>query len=154
MYLKFKKLHPLAIGPERANPSDAGLDVFFCPTDGPRGPSTVVLAPGENNLFPTGLSFEVPHGFVLKVCNRSGMAAKKCLVHGAHIIDPGYSGEVFIDLHNIGNHSAMVHPGDKIAQLLLVPVVHFIPEETVAVYENLSVMSNRGSGALGSTDKK
>ena len=87
--------------PTRANPSDAGLDVFYCPKD--LKVSVASIKPGENQLLPTGLKFGVPHGYMLQVCNRSSMGAKRSLVVGAHIIDSGYAGEVFIDLHNIGN---------------------------------------------------
>ena len=57
--------------------------------------------------------------------NRSGMAAKRSLVVGAHCIDSGYDGEVFIDMHNIGNQQQIITPGTKIAQLVMVPVVPF-----------------------------
>tara|TARA_Y100001973_G_C5189864_1_gene330249 strand:+ start:1621 stop:1989 length:369 start_codon:yes stop_codon:yes gene_type:complete len=106
-------------------------------------------------VFPTGLSFGVPHGYMLQVCNRSSMGAKRSLVVGAHIIDSGYDGEIFIDLHNIGTDTQFVSAGDKIAQLVLVPVVHFRPrrlEESNLYGEDIS-MSKRGSGALGSTDR-
>tara|TARA_R110000824_G_scaffold382982_2_gene576322 strand:- start:540 stop:959 length:420 start_codon:yes stop_codon:yes gene_type:complete len=110
--------------------------------------------PGENQLLPTGLKFGVPHGYMLQVCNRSSMGAKRSLVVGAHIVDSGYDGEVFIDLHNIGTEEQFVGSGDKIAQLILVPVVHF---RTVQVegglYDESITMSGRGADALGSTDK-
>tara|TARA_A100001515_G_scaffold9071_1_gene7581 strand:+ start:36 stop:605 length:570 start_codon:yes stop_codon:yes gene_type:complete len=146
--------------PTRANPSDAGLDVYYCPKD--PNVSAVTLNPGENSLLPTGLSFGVPHGYMLQVCNRSSMGAKRSLVVGAHIVDSGYDGEVFIDLHNIGNEVQHIASGDKIAQLVLVPVVLFrtsIVDKSRALYEDspngsIVTVSKRGSGALGSTDKK
>ena len=141
-----------AKAPNRANPSDAGLDVFYCPVD--PNISAISIMPGENKLLPTGLKFGVPHGYMLQVCNRSSMGAKRSLVVGAHIVDSGYDGEVFIDLHNIGTEEQFVGAGDKIAQLILVPVVHF---RTVQVegglYDESITMSGRGSDALGSTDK-
>ena len=57
--------------------------------------------------------------------NRSSVAAKRSLVVGAHVIDSGYDGEVFINLHNIGGKTQIVKYGDKIAQLVMVPVVAF-----------------------------
>jgi len=105
-------------------------------------------------LLPTGLSFGVPHGYMLQVCNRSSMGAKRSLVVGAHIVDSGYDGEIFIDLHNIGTEIQYVAAGDKIAQLVLVPVVHFRPillSENSLYRENISI-SERGDGALGSTN--
>ena len=142
-----------AKAPNRANPSDAGLDVFFCPTD----PSVAAarIKPGENRLLPTGLRFGIPHGYMLQACNRSSMGAKRSLVVGAHIIDSGYEGEVFIDLHNIGREDQYVASGEKIAQLVLVPVVHFRArrvEESGELYQESITMSGRGDGALGSTN--
>tara|TARA_R110000824_G_scaffold285090_7_gene473348 strand:+ start:17209 stop:17496 length:288 start_codon:yes stop_codon:yes gene_type:complete len=83
------------------------------------------------------------------------MGAKRSLVVGAHIIDSGYEGEVFIDLHNIGEEAQYVARDAKVAQLVLVPVVHFRPKlvENSLYGENITI-SQRGSGALGSTDKK
>lgn len=106
-------------------------------------------------MIPTGLKFGIPHGFMLQVCNRSSMGAKKSLTVGAHIIDSGYEGEVFIDLHNIGNKEQKIKDGDKIAQLVLVPVVHFRPSEKPegSLYGEEISISSRKDGALGSTDK-
>ena len=152
MILEYAKVREKAKAPERANPSDAGLDVFH----NPEKTSTVTLNPGDNAVLPTGIRFGVPHGFMLQVMNRSSMAAKKGLVVGAHCVDSGYDGEVFIDLHNIGNQVQHVHPGDKIAQVVLVPVVPFRALETSSgnLYDWYPItMSGRGDGALGSTDK-
>lgn len=152
MILEYK-MRPGSKEPTRANPSDAGLDVFYCPRD--PAISVMCIKPGENKLLPTGLSFGIPHGYMLQVCNRSSMGAKRSLVVGAHIIDSGYEGEVFIDLHNIGEEAQYVARDAKVAQLVLVPVVHFRPKlvENSLYGENITI-SQRGSGALGSTDKK
>ncbi len=153
MILEYK-MREGAKSPKRANPSDAGLDVFYCPKD-PMVTSASVK-PGENMMLPTGLSFGVPHGYMLQVCNRSSMGAKRSLVVGAHIVDSGYDGEIFIDLHNIGVETQFISAGDKIAQLVLVPVVHFRARELEEsnLYSDDISMSKRGSGALGSTDKR
>ena len=135
--------------PTRSNPSDAGLDIYANLKE------EVTLDPGQNKMIPTGLKFGIPHGYMLQVCNRSSMGAKKSLVVGAHVIDSGYEGEVFIDLHNIGTETQSINCGDKIAQLVLVPVVHFRARKTNSLNlyggQNLSI-SERGNGALGSTD--
>ena len=105
-------------------------------------------------MLGTGLKFGIPHGYMLQVCNRGSMGAKRSLVVGAHVIDSGYTGEVFIDLHNIGSETQFIERGAKIAQLVLVPVIHFrVREEEAGLlyYENITI-SSRGSGALGSTD--
>ena len=152
MILEYK-LRPGAKKPDRANPSDAGLDVFYCPKD-PKV-AAASIKPGENQLLPTGLRFGIPHGYMLQVCNRSSMGAKRSLVVGAHVIDSGYAGEIFIDLHNIGQEEQFISSGDKIAQLILVPVVHFRALETTGdLYEKPIAISNRGPGSLGSTDQQ
>lgn len=153
MILEYKKRQG-AKAPTRANPSDAGLDVYYFPKD-PKV-SSASIEPGGNLLLPTGLSFGVPHGYMLQVCNRSSMGAKRSLIVGAHIVDSGYDGEIFIDIHNIGSEVQYIATGDKIAQLILVPVVHFRPvelEDRNLYREDIS-MSKRGDGALGSTDEK
>ena len=151
MILEYE-MRPGAKAPTRANPSDAGLDVYHHPRD--PSVSAIKIKPGENAMLATGLSFGIPHGYMLQVCNRSSMGAKKSLVVGAHIIDSGYDGEVFVDLHNIGEEEQFICAGDKVAQLVLVPVVHFRARKTdTGVYKEPITISSRGSGALGSTDE-
>ena len=138
--------------PIRANPSDAGLDVFFCPDDAAVGGITIQA--GGSAILATGLRFGVPHGYMLQAMNRSGIAAKRSLVVGAHVIDSGYDGEVFINLHNIGKETQVVKAGTKIAQLVMIPVVPFRALETHNddLYNWYPItISERGDGALGST---
>ena len=153
MILEYK-LRSGATPPNRANPSDAGLDVYYSPKD--PNVTSASIKPGENMLLPTGLSFGVPHGYMLQVCNRSSIGAKRSLVVGAHIVDSGYDGEIFIDLHNIGLESQFISAGEKIAQLVLVPVVHFRPVQLkeTDLYRDGITISSRGDGSLGSTNKQ
>jgi dUTP pyrophosphatase len=148
--IQYYKTRDDVITPDRANPSDAGLDLFFCPSDG----EGIYLQPGETALFQTGLKFGVPHGYMLEVKNRSGNASKRSLLVGACVVDSGYDGEVFVNLHNVGKKVQLVDPGTKIAQVVLIPVVHFRPIEidTDNLYDFPMTISNRGDGALGSTD--
>tara|TARA_B100000963_G_scaffold303479_1_gene276719 strand:+ start:6779 stop:7204 length:426 start_codon:yes stop_codon:yes gene_type:complete len=136
--------------PERSNPSDAGLDVFYCPE---YDKGAIFIGPTQTAVLPTGLRFEVPHGYMLEVKNRSSMAAKKQLLVGACVIDPGYSGEVFINLHNVGMEPQIINTGDKIAQLVLLPVYHFECLEVPAgtIYDRPVCISSRGAGGFGST---
>ena len=120
MILEYAKVRPNANNPDRANPSDAGLDVFYSPT----APTSVILNPGDSKIFETGLKFGVPHGYMLEVKNRSSIAAKKSLIVGACVIDSGYDGEVFINLHNVGSELQVVADGDKIAQLVQMAPMH------------------------------
>jgi dUTP pyrophosphatase len=152
MMLEYNRLRPNVRPPERANPSDAGLDVYFSPSD----PMTSILRipPGSGAILETGLKFGVPHGYMLEVKNRSSVAAKRSLLVGACVIDSGYDGEVFINLNNVGTDVQFISPGEKIAQLVLVPVVHFRAIETAGdLYDWYPItISDRGDGALGSTD--
>ena len=153
MIIEFSKRDKSVKSPVRANPSDAGLDVFFCPQDPEI--SVAKLETGENRLLSTGLKCGIPHGYMLQVCNRSSIGAKRSLVVGAHIVDSGYDGEVFIDLHNIGTETQFIERGAKIAQLVLVPVIHFRAKESTGdLYSDDITMSGRGEGSLGSTDTK
>lgn len=154
MILEYYRTRHDAVPPTRANPSDAGLDVHYNPDDA--AVNGVNLQPGESKLFSTGLKFGVPHGYMLEVKNRSGNAAKRNLLVGACVIDSGYYGEVFVNLHNVGTETQFIERGMKIAQIVMVPVVHFRALETKQ--DNLYswypiTMSERGNGALGSTDK-
>lgn len=148
MILQVKKVRETAKLPNRANPSDAGADVFYCPPE----PTVQRIKPNQNKILPTGLKFEVPHGYMLEVKNRSSIAAKNSLIVGACVIDSGYNGEVFIDLHNVGDSERVIYPDDKIAQVVLIPVVPFrVREVEHDLYSDPVTISNRGDGALGST---
>jgi len=153
MIIECAKVRENALAPTRANPSDVGLDLFFNPDD----EKEVVLKAGDTELFQTGYRFGVPHGYCLEVKNRSGNAAKRQLIVGACIIDPGYDGEVFVNLHNIGNDTQVILPGTKIAQVIMYPVVHFkaFEKHDKDLYNYYPIaMSDRKDGALGSTDTK
>ena len=152
MKIEYYRTRENARAPRRANPSDAGMDISFAPeNDG-----AITIQPGESALCQTGLKFGIPHGYMLQIMNRSSIAAKKGLVVGAHVVDAGYNGEVFINLHNIGNIAQTVTPGERIAQAVLIPIV--TPEveeyEWDDLYSRVYTDSNRCEGALGSTDNE
>ena len=150
MYIEYYKIREHAPAPRRANPSDAGMDLAFWP----EGAGAVVIKPGESAICGTGLKFGVPHGYMLQIMNRSSIAAKRSLVVGAHVVDAGYNGEVFINLHNIGKQDRVIEPGERIAQAVLVPVICANPVEYEfdELYSRTYTNSDRGDGALGSTD--
>ena len=133
--------------PVRANPSDAGLDLCY------NGKWTRIK-PGESKILPTGLKFGIPHGYMLQIMNRSGNAAKKQLLVGACVVDSGYDGEVFVNLHNIGKKVQIINAGDKIAQAVVIPVVpvRFLETKSDNLYDWSPItISDRGAGSLGST---
>ncbi len=106
------------------------------------------LAPGERALIPTGLAFAIPSGFEIQARPRSGLAIKKgiSLVNTPGTIDADYRGEVKIILINHGKEPFEIQPGDRIAQLVLCPIVQ-------ASFEKVDVLSetSRGAGGFGST---
>ena len=148
MIIEYTTLHDNVTLPKRANPSDAGLDIHFSPEDG----KLVRVFPGQSVVLETGLKFGVPHGYMLEVKNRSSVASKRSLLVGACVIDSGYNGEVKINLHNVGEEPQVLNLGDKIAQLVMVPVVHFRVSKTDDVlYDTPITISDRGDGGFGST---
>ena len=133
--------------PVRANPSDAGLDLCY-------NGAWTSIQPGESKILSTGLKFGVPHGYMIQIMNRSGNAAKKQLMVGACVVDSGYDGEVFVNLHNVGSEAQDIHRGMKIAQAVVIPVVpvRFVETQNDNLYNWWPItISGRGDGALGST---
>lgn len=153
MYIKISKTRNVK-SPLRANPSDAGMDLFI-PEDFNNGKPFELMS-GKNVLIPAGIKVEVPFGYALIFMNKSGIAAKKELIIGAQVIDCGYSGEVHIDLHNVGIESRWINPGDKITQAILFPIVkpQILEVTEEELYRDIAIASNRGAGGFGSTGTK
>ncbi|MGI6436949.1 MAG: dUTP diphosphatase [Spirochaetales bacterium] len=108
----------------------------------------VVIEPGNRALIPTGIALELPVGYEAQVRPRSGLAAKAGLtvLNAPGTIDSDYRGEVTVILINHGSEAAIVRNGDRIAQLVIAPVVQasFSPADALDSTE-------RGSGGFGST---
>ena len=136
--------------PVRAHAADAGIDLFYCPdkVHSMYGKDYCVH-PSESKVVPTGLKVEVPYGFMLEIKNKSSVAAKKQLLVGACVVDSGYDGEVFVNLHNVGSVACLIEPGQKIAQAVLIPIEPCVVTECKT--DTLNDNSTRGTGALGST---
>jgi len=152
MNLKVYKIREEAKLPLRAHRTDAGMDLFYCPN----GEKEILIReqgyaipPRESKLIPTGIKVEVPYGHMLEIKNKSGVAYKRQLVVGACVVDPGYDGEVYVNLHNIGLNTQYLKPGDKVAQAVLIPVVHCGIQEVVT--DTLNTDTTRGDGGFGST---
>ena len=151
MILEYYSMPHAKHKPVRANPSDAGLDLKYNPDVGSQ---PVSIEPGQSMILGTGLKFGVPHGYKIQIMNRSGNAAKKKLMVGACVVDSGYDGEVFVNLHNIGSKPQTINPGYKIAQAVVIPVVpvRFLETNNDNLYDWSPItISGRGDGALGST---
>lgn len=128
--------------PTRAHPGDAGLDL--------KAAENALLFPGDRQAVETGVSVEIPDGYVGLVCARSGNAARRGLgmVNGIGVIDSGYRGPINAILINHGRDNVAISRGDRIAQLLIVP----IETPNVEIVDSLSA-SERGTGGLGSTGR-
>ncbi len=140
MQIKIKKLNPQAIIPHYAHPGDAGLDLFSL--------ETYELQPQERKAFATGIAIELEPGYVSLIKDKSGLAAKYGIHTLAGVIDAGYRGEYKIVLINHGNKSYTINKGDKIAQLLIMPVIQVEVNEVDELTD-----SSRGVGGFGSTGK-
>ena len=150
MILEYYSLPWCKHKPVRANPSDAGLDLRYNPEE--YWPAKI--EPGQSMILGTGLKFGVPHGYMIQIMNRSGNAAKKQLMVGACVVDSGYDGEVFVNLHNIGKKAQIINVGDKIAQAVVIPVVpvRFLETKDDNLYDWSPItISDRGADSLGST---
>ena len=151
MKLKVFRLRHNAKLPKRAHDGDAGMDFYFCRKKG--AAKSIPVYPGETVLFPTGIKAEVPKGYMLEIKNKSSVAAKKQLLVGACVVDSGYDGEIFINLHNVGKQTHWFSDGDKVAQGVLIPV-NLCEVVEVDLADELNKNSTRGDGALGSTGSR
>ncbi len=143
--MKVVKLNPKAVLPVKPYAGNAGWDLTYIGED-------VFINPGENKLLNTGLGFYFDKGWGMLIRNRGGMAGKKCLVVGAELVDSNYSGEVFVDLHNISQSVKEVKHGDRVAQFVLIKVPQVEFEEVNSVeFEELHNNTERGAKALGSS---
>lgn len=135
-----QRLDPGLPLPSRAHPGDAGLDL--------RAAESVSLGPGERSLVPTGLAVAIPDGHAGLVVPRSGLAARHGIgvANGPGLIDAGYRGELKVILINHGQEPVSFERGERIAQLVVVPV--FVGE--VVEVDELPA-TDRGAGGFGST---
>jgi dUTP pyrophosphatase len=138
MNLPIQQLEPEAKLPEYAHPGDAGMDVFSL--------EACELVPGERCAIRTGIALQVPEGYVALVWDKSGRSVKEGLTTMAGVIDAGYRGEVQIVLINLGNDPVSIEKHQKIAQILIQPVVSATIVSTEALDD-----SSRGTGGFGST---
>jgi dUTP diphosphatase len=140
--LRFVRLTEKSTLPTRAHDNDAGLDLYAA--------ESARIGPGQRVSVGTGLAVAIPDGLAGLVLPRSGLALKHgiALVNSPGLIDPGYRGEVRVLLLNTdGTSDFRVAPGDRIAQLLLVPVAHASPQEADSL--DPSARGRLGFGSSG-----
>lgn len=128
--------------PEYQTPQSAGVDLM-ADMDEP-----ILLEPGERKLIPTGISIELPQGYEAQIRPRSGLALNKGigLVNSPGTIDADYRGEIKIILINWGKESVVFKRGDRIAQMIIAPVIQAHLVEVDELQD-----SKRASGGFGST---
>ncbi len=138
--LKIKKLHPNAKTPSYAHYGDAGFDIFV--------PEQVIMEPGDRRTIPLGIAMEIPDGYVGLMFDKSSLSHRQGLKTFGNVIDSGYRGEVHAGLINQSGQTQILEAGQKIIQMLIIPV------ETVQIIETDELSeSSRGTGAFGSTGK-
>jgi len=131
--------------PEYATTGSAGMDLRACISE------EIEIAPGERAAIPTGIAIELPgNDFVALVCARSGLATKHgiTLSNSVGVIDSDYRGEIKVSLINMSAVAYTVKPGERIAQMLIVP----ISVCSVQICDELSE-TERGAGGFGSTGR-
>ena len=132
--------------PQYATPGSAGLDLRACLS------APLTLKPGETELIPAGIAIHIADsGYAAVILPRSGLGHKHGIVLGnlVGLIDSDYQGQIFVSTWNRGNAPFVINPMERLAQLVVIPVV----QVAFNVVEEFSE-SNRGSGGFGSTGKR
>jgi dUTP pyrophosphatase len=122
----------------RAHPGDAGLDLF-CSEE-------ATIAPGQFVDVPLGVSVEIPHGYWAMLTGRSSTLRKRGLLVNQGVIDQGYRGPLFAGCWNLTDETVVVPRGDRVAQLILLPLWTGNPVAVLHLNE-----SSRGSSGFGSS---
>jgi len=158
MEIKIKRLTPTAQMPTKAHSSDACFDLYLDAPDAiyhewnggvevktARG---IKIRPNETVMLHTGIAMETPIGYYSAIYARSGLACKQGLrpANCVGIVDAPFRGEVVVALHNDSAETRIVHHGDRIAQMAILPVLDVKLVES----DNLSE-TERGSGGFGSS---
>lgn len=133
------RLSPDAVLPTRAHPDDAGLDLYNL--------EDVMLEPRQGKAIRTGIALALPAGHVGMVADRSSLA-KKGLKTAGGIIDAGYRGEIQIVVWNISGEAIAVKRGERIAQLMIIPIATPAPVEVTTLDETA-----RGAKGFGSSGR-
>ena len=134
------KLDKGAFEPTRAHKTDAGLDL--------RAMETQIVPAKESATFRTGVHVKLPSGSAGIIISKSGLNVKHDIT-STGLIDEGYDGEIVVKLYNHGGYDYTVNAGDKISQLVVVPVLY----EDIEIVDDLQQQSERGSNGFGSSGR-
>ena len=139
-----KKLSPEVQLPSYKTSGASGMDLMAFIK------STITIKPKNSFIVPTGLSVAFSEDYEVQIRPRSGLAAKNSIsvLNTPGTIDSDYRGEIKVIIYNHGNNDFLINNGDRIAQMILTPVVKMELEETNDLPETI-----RGEGGFGSTDK-
>ncbi len=140
MKIKIQKVNPEAFVPTYGHPGDAGLDLYST--------ETTTIRTGERHFFDTGVALEIPKNYVGLIWEKSGLACRDGLISLGGVIDSTYRGPIDVVLWNLSKKSVKIKKGDKIAQLLIQPVL----DVKINVVKKLS-QTARGGGRYGSTGR-
>ncbi len=142
--IRVRKLRTEAKLPTYGSAGAAGADLYACLD------TNVVIEPGQTAFIPTGLAMEIPKNCAGLIYARSGLACKQDLApaNKVGVVDSDYRGEFMVALHNHGTQSRTVCHGDRVAQLVITPV---LTPSYVEVYELTD--TQRSAGGFGSTGK-
>lgn len=145
MEIRIRKLNERAVLPVRGSAQAAGYDLYAACEE------PVVIAPHETRKIGTGLAAEIPEGYFGGIFARSSLASKRSLrpANCVGVVDADYRGEIIAALHNDGETEQVIEPGERIAQLVILP---FLSVEFTEVPELTD--TDRGSGGFGSTGTK
>ena len=143
--IQIKKLFNEVLTPKYETPGSSGMDIAA------HIERDVVINSGDKALIPTGFSLSIPQGHEIQIRPRSGLAAKRgiTVLNTPGTIDADYRGEIKVILINLGKDKFTVKKGDRIAQMVVCPVVQVQLEDV----QELS-LTNRGVGGFGSTGAK
>lgn len=144
MRINLKRLTDTAVLPERGSAYAAGYDLFADVKE------TIEIKPHETAMIPTGLAMEIPEGYFGGIFARSGLASKEALrpANCVGVVDADYRGEVKVSLHNDSDALRVITPGQKIAQMVVVPFLSVEFDEVESLSDTV-----RGEGGFGSTGK-
>lgn len=143
--IKIKKLNKNAVVPQRATEGSAGLDLCACIE------TPITISPRQLIVVPTGIAIALPNaGCVALLFARSGLGVKHgiSLSNAVGVIDSDYRGEIKVGLCNLSDTAYTIQPNERIAQMVITPVLPLPVEETDKLDETV-----RGAGGFGSTGK-
>lgn len=133
------KLDNYAYPPVRAHDTDAGLDI--------RAERSEILNPQKSAIFNTGVHVQLPHNTAGVLMSKSGLNVKSGIV-STGLIDEGYTGEIVVKLYNLGENPVEIKAGDKITQLVVIPVLY----EDIKIVDEMK-SSERGDNGFGSSGR-